>query len=62
MILKDIDISFDLQTGTRKGKDHDSDSETLKLYQQLLWSKPLPNGEVMQLGVENVGVKFGEDK
>ncbi len=42
MTIKDIDISFDYQTDTRKGKDPDSDSKTLRAYQQLLWSKPLP--------------------
>ena len=31
------------------GADPDSKSKTLRLYSQLLWSKPLPNGEVMQL-------------
>ena len=52
MDLKDIDITFDFRTDTREGKDPDSDSRTLREYQQLLWSKPLPNGEDMQLNIE----------
>ena len=51
MELTDIDITFDFQTDTRDKKDPDSDSKTLRVYQQLLWSKPLPNGEVMQLEI-----------
>lgn len=66
MELKDIDIHFDFQTDTRPGKDPDSDSKTMRSYQQLLWSKPLPNGEVMQLGIEKGYLKwkdmwFGSD-
>lgn len=30
-------------------KDPDSYSQTMKLYHQILWSKPLPNGEKMNL-------------
>lgn len=66
MNLKDIDITFDFQTDTREGKDPDSDSKTLRKYQQLLWSKPLPNGETMQLNIEKGFLKwkdmwFGSD-
>ena len=66
MTLKDIDITFDFQTDTRKGKDPDSDSKTLRSYQQLLWSKTLPNGEMMQLEIEKGFLKwkdmwFGSD-
>jgi hypothetical protein len=46
--LKDIDIYFDVQTDSR-GKDPDSESWTLRQYQKLLWSKRLPNGQVIQL-------------
>lgn len=60
MDIKDIDISFDFQTDTRPEKDPDSDSKTLRAYQQLLWSKPLPNGEVMQLDVEKGILKWIE--
>lgn len=49
-----IDVTFDFTTDTphfweKKGKDPDTDSPTLKRYHQLLWSKELPNGEVMNL-------------
>ena len=57
---KHIDVNFDFTTDTKGfwerndglgagGADPDSKSRTLKLYSQLLWSKPLPNGEVMEL-------------
>lgn len=64
MNIKDIDVNFDFTTDTKGfwdgfwerndglgagGADPDSKSKTLRLYSQLLWSKPLPNGEVMQL-------------
>lgn len=66
MTLKDIDIAFDFQTDTRDKKYPDSDSKTLRAYQQLLWSKPLPNGELMELGIEKGFLKwrdmwFGSD-
>lgn len=48
MELKNIDISFDVQSDSH-GKDPDSASETLKTYHQLLWSKQLPNGESFDL-------------
>jgi hypothetical protein len=43
-----IDTSFDFRTesGTR---DPDSFSPTLQKYQQLLWNKPLPSGEIFDL-------------
>ena len=43
-----IDPTFDFRTDS-KGKDPDSHSPTLKRYQRFLYSKPLPNGEVMEL-------------
>lgn len=43
-----INIHFDVRTDSN-GKDPDCASETLKTYHQLLWSKPLPNGQVMNL-------------
>lgn len=64
MVLKDIDIHFDFTSDTKGfwdgfwerndglgagGADPDSRSKTLRLYSQLLWSKPLPNGEIMEL-------------
>ena len=48
MELRDIDIHFDMRTDC-KGPDPDSGSPTLKAYHQLLWSKPLPNGQMMNL-------------
>ena len=52
--MNDIDVGFDFMTDTtrtRNGelKDPDFYSPTLKTYHRLLWSKPLPNGEVMDL-------------
>ncbi len=46
--LKEIDVNFDVQTDSH-GKDPDYASATLKSYHKLLWSKPLPNGQVMSL-------------
>ena len=46
MELRDIDIHFDVRTDSY-GKDPDSGSPTLKAYHQLLWSKPLPNGQMI---------------
>lgn len=57
MELKDIDIFFDVQTDSA-GKDPDSASKTLKSYHQLLWSKPLPNGDVMKLDIEKNTLKW----
>ena len=48
MKLSDIDISFDVQSDSN-GKDPDSASPTLKAYHQLLWSKPLPDGRILEL-------------
>lgn len=48
MITTNIDISYDVRTDS-KSKDPDSASKTLKAYHQMLWSKPLPNGQVMEL-------------
>ena len=44
-----IDISFDFTTDTPRGKDPDAASPALREYHRLLWSKELPNGEVMEL-------------
>ena len=48
MKMSDIDISFDFRTDSF-GKDPDSSSPTLKAYHQALWSKPLPNGQMLNL-------------
>lgn len=55
--LKDIDVTFDVQTDSN-GKDPDSASKTLKAYHQALWSKPLPNGEVLKLDMERGFLKW----
>ena len=43
-----IDITFDFRTDS-KGRDPDTYSPTLNAYHRALWSKKLPNGEVMDL-------------
>lgn len=48
MELRDIDIHFDVRTDSH-GKDPDSASAIMRAYHQLLWSKPLPNGQMMNL-------------
>ena len=64
MELKDINVNFDFTTDTphywdgywelkdgmgSSKMDPDSRSPMMRRYHQLLWSKPLPNGEVMEL-------------
>jgi len=48
MKLDSVDITFDFRTDAA-GRDVDIASPTLKRFHQLLWSKPLPNGEKMDL-------------
>ena len=48
----DIDTSFDFRLDSA-GRDPDSSSPTLKSYHQALWSKPLPNGQVLRLTTDN---------
>ena len=43
-----IDIAFNVYSDSG-GKDPDSHSPTLKKYHKLLWTKPLPNGEIFTL-------------
>lgn len=43
-----IDTSFDVRTDAG-GRDPDSHSATLRLYHQVLWSKPLPSGTEFNL-------------
>ena len=43
-----LDITFDFRSDSR-GKDPDGYSPTLNAYYRALWSKELPNGEVMDL-------------
>jgi len=44
-----IDTYFDFYSDTPPNKDPDSYSPTLRSYHKLLWSKPLPNGEPLEL-------------
>lgn len=43
-----LDTTFDFRTDAN-GRDPDSHSPTLRRYHRLLWSKPLPNGELFDL-------------
>lgn len=43
-----IDVAFDFRTDA-SGKDPDKYSPTLRKYHRLLWSKPLPSGEMFDL-------------
>lgn len=62
----DFDIFYDFRNDSG-GKDPDIASPTLRHYHRLLWSKPLPNGEIMQLTHDNGGylkwkdLEFGSD-
>ena len=59
MNIQEIDIHFDVQTDSN-GKDPDYASKTLKTFHQALWSKPLPNGQMMQLEIEKNCLKWGD--
>jgi hypothetical protein len=50
-----IDITYDFRTDAR-GKDPDQTSPTLRRYHKLLWSKPLPNGEMFNLDESLPGI------
>ena len=50
-----IDTSFDFRTDTPPGRDPDKYSRTLQRYHQLLWSKYLPTGKLLELSVPQVG-------
>ena len=62
----DIDVTFDFRSDSA-GRDPDSASPTLKRYHQALWSKPLPNGQLMCLTADNCSylrwndIVFGSD-
>jgi hypothetical protein len=45
---RSIDITFDMSNDSN-GRDPDKYSKTLKNYHRLLWTKPLPNGELFNL-------------
>ena len=66
MSLHNIDVNYDFTTDSPHfwdffwennnvlgsgGSDPDSASKTLQRYHQLLWSKPLPNGQMMELSI-----------
>ena len=59
MELRDIDVRYDVRADSG-GKDPDGYSRTLKEYHRLLWSKPLPNGEVMQLVIDKNTLRWNE--
>ena len=48
----DIDINFNFYSDTPKGKDPDTNSDTLRKYHQFLWSKSLPNGSIFNLDIK----------
>ena len=50
----DFDINYDFRTDCG-GKDPDAGSPTLRRYHRILWSRELPNGEVMKLTHDNGG-------
>jgi hypothetical protein len=43
-----IDTNFNFYSDSN-GSDPDSTSPTLRRYHKILWSKPLPNGELFEL-------------
>jgi len=43
-----IDTEYNFYTDS-KGRDPDSTSPTLRNYHKVLWSKPLPNGKILEL-------------
>lgn len=47
----DVNFNFQAETLDKNGKERDSDkySPTLQEYHRLLWSKPLPTGEIFEL-------------
>jgi hypothetical protein len=45
----DIDVGFDFRLDTPDGRDPDTHSKTLRRYQELLWSKRLPRGQIFEL-------------
>jgi hypothetical protein len=44
-----IDVNFDFRQDTPPGADPDKYSPTLRSYHRLLWSKPLPGGDIFAL-------------
>lgn len=60
-----IDTSFNFYSDS-KGHDPDSASPTLRIYHKMLWSKPFPNGKILELRDNKKGAylyhqsEFGE--
>ena len=52
-----IDTTFDFRSDSH-GKDPDAHSATLRRYHRYLWSKPLPNGEYLNLEEINSTLVF----
>ena len=50
----EVDISFNFYSDS-KGHDPDSTSPTLRKYHKKLWSKPLPNGTLLELRDDKKG-------
>lgn len=48
-MINQIDINFNFYTDTPQNKDPDAHSPTLRRYHKILWSKPLPNGQLFRL-------------
>jgi len=44
-----FNINFDFYSDTPQKKDPDSHSPTLRKYHKILWSKPLPNGQLFEI-------------
>lgn len=55
-----LNVEFDFRTDSN-GKDPDSYSPTLKNFHKLLWSKPLPSGELFKLSEATYG-RYLENK
>lgn len=49
-----LDPNFDYRTDAN-GKDPDKHSPTMRLHHQILWSKPLPSGKVLNLEIDPGG-------
>ncbi len=49
-----IDTTYNVYTDA-KGGDPDSTSPTLRAYHKILWSKPLPNGQILELDSKKSG-------
>lgn len=49
-----IDVTFNVLSDSR-GRDPDSHSPTLRQFHRELWSKPLPNGSMLELSAERPG-------